>query len=138
MIIVATGAGMLVSVLAAYAAVKAQVVQPLLAKIIEEVIAAMRTDAERWDTAADAASVSAQMASNNAEQIDYIRSTVDEIRDQVTVNSGGSLKDRVIQIGERGDKRHADLDQAIERIEQHLAIQDKRHVKWHEENSPTS
>lgn len=122
MIIVSTAAGMLVSVLAAWAAVKAQIIQPLLASIIEEVIDAMKPDRERWDSAEAA-------ATSNATEIAYIKDAVDTIKDAIDCqdNEVRELRDMQASHMEIGNKRHEKIDHALNAIEKHLAEQDRYH-----------
>lgn len=111
-IILATVAGMVTSVLMAWAAVKAQVIQPILASIIHEVIESLTPDMKRWDASESIAHESLATARRNTENIVAVKRTVEDTQRAVH------------EFGRRGDERHRKLDESIDRIEKHLSRQD--------------
>lgn len=118
-LIVATVAGMVASVLAAWAGVKAQIIQPIVASMVREVVDALSPDITRWDRA-DATAL------QNTGALESLSIAVEKLSESKT-HDHSMMYEQLKKMEDRGERRHARIDQSIANIEAHLTRQDRSH-----------
>lgn len=135
-------AGAAVAVLTLLALVRRMVVTPITSRMdrVFDAVSIVEARRDGWDDAANAvtqastalAAATAAVAANT-DRLDRLASDVQDIRAQVHIDGGDSLKDQVLASFRRGDERHAKLDNRLDGIERHLKRQDTAATRRHAE-----
>ena len=140
MLIIGATAALVTTVLTAIVGLHKWVVMPLVGRVDllrtevrgwSETTDLVHANAPKWDEAAAQFQAAAAALVEVSERLSGVQEDIAEIRAQVTIDDGDSLKDQVIAQRMRGDERHAALDDRLDRLESFLTAQAARAEQQH-------